>query len=129
MAKIRVNHEECGEPSIQELPARQVTVEICNNTAEATYSFLCNVCGLMVLKTTEGKVIEDIVEAGAKVMCWDMPAELHEPKIGPPVAYDDLEEFHFGLYGPASDAAITNEMDRMADNFQKQARRDYPDFK
>ena len=129
MNKIEVNHPKCGEASVQELPAQQVTVEICNNTSAATYSFLCNVCKLVVLETAEGKVIEDIISTGAKVVSWDMPAELYEPKFGPPVAYDDLEEFRFGLYGPVSVAAITSEIDQMADQFQNQAKRDYPDSK
>ena len=58
-----------------------------------------------------------------------MPAELYEPKVGPSVAYDDLEEFRFGLYGPFSDAAITKEIGQMADHLQKQALRDYPNSK
>jgi len=32
-----------------------------------------------------------------RVVNWDLPAELSEPKSGPAITYDDLLAFHFEL--------------------------------
>jgi hypothetical protein len=42
-------------------------------------------------------VVELLVSAGVKVVNWDLPAELSESKMGPPISYDDLLAFHFEL--------------------------------
>ncbi len=36
-------------------------------------------------------------KAGSRVVAWSLPAELSEPKIGPPICHDDLLEFHLAL--------------------------------
>jgi hypothetical protein len=53
----------------------------------------------MVNKPAEQRVIELLVSAGVRVISWDLPAELSEPKSGPPISYDDLLAFHFELAG------------------------------
>ena len=39
----------------------------------------------------------DLVAAGVRLVNWDLPAELSEVKLGPPITYDDLLAFHFEL--------------------------------
>jgi hypothetical protein len=51
----------------------------------------------MVNKPAEQRVVELLVSAGVKVVSWDLPAELSEPKAGPAISYDDLLAFHFEL--------------------------------
>jgi hypothetical protein len=80
-----------------ELTTRDVQVQVCSATEEGTYSFVCPNCRLMVNKPAEPRVIELLVSAGVKVVNWDLPAELYEPKLGPPISYDDLLAFHFEL--------------------------------
>ena len=53
----------------------------------------------MVNKPAEVQVVELLVSAGVKLVRWDLPAELSEPKSGPPITYDDLLAFHFELDG------------------------------
>jgi len=72
-------------------------VQVCSATEEGTYSFLCPTCRLMVNKPAEQRVVELLVSAGVRVVNWDLPAELSEPKFGPPINYDDLLAFHFEL--------------------------------
>lgn len=72
-------------------------MQVCSATDEGTYSFVCPSCRLIVNKPAEPRVIELLVSAGVKVINWDLPAELFEPKSGPAISYDDLLAFHFEL--------------------------------
>lgn len=72
-------------------------VEVCSATDESTYSFVCPSCRLIVNKPAERRVVDLLVGAGVKVVNWDLPAELSEPRSGPPITYDDLLAFHFEL--------------------------------
>ncbi len=94
MATVRASCGICGDV---ELTTREVQVQVCSATNEGTYSFLCPSCRLIVNKPAEDRVVELLVSAGVKVVNWDLPAELTEPKSGPPITYDDLLAFHFEL--------------------------------
>ena len=91
---VRASCPGCGDV---ELTTRDVTVQMCSATEEGTYSFVCPTCRLIVNKPAETRVIELLVSAGVRVVNWDLPAELYEPKSGPPITYDDLLAFHFEL--------------------------------
>jgi hypothetical protein len=58
---------------------------------------MCPSCRLIVNKPAEDRVVELLASAGVKIVNWDLPAELSEPKSGPPITYDDLLAFHFEL--------------------------------
>ncbi|MGO9661098.1 MAG: hypothetical protein ACLQVK_25180 [Acidimicrobiales bacterium] len=94
MATVRASCPSCGDV---ELTTREVQVQVCSATDEGTYSFLCPGCRLIVNKGAEQRVVELLVSAGVRVVSWDLPAELSEPKCGPPISYDDLLAFHFEL--------------------------------
>ena len=94
MATVRASCSGCGDV---ELTTREVQVQVCSATEEGTYSFMCPSCRLIVNKPAEARVIELLVSAGVRVVSWDLPAELSEPKAGPPITYDDLLAFHFEL--------------------------------
>ncbi|HET9060654.1 MAG TPA: hypothetical protein VFN61_12090 [Acidimicrobiales bacterium] len=94
MATVRASCPTCGDV---ELTTREVQVQVCSATDEGTYSFLCPNCRLIVNKPAEQRVVELLVSAGVKVVNWDLPAELSEPKCGPSITYDDLLAFHFEL--------------------------------
>jgi hypothetical protein len=94
VATVRASCPTCGDV---ELTTREVQVQVCSATDQGTYSFLCPSCRLIVNKPAEERVIELLVSAGVKVVNWDLPAELSEPRSGPPITYDDLLAFHFEL--------------------------------
>ena len=94
MATVRASCPTCGDV---ELTTREVQVQVCSGTEEGTYSFLCPSCRLIVNKPAEQRVVELLVSAGVKLVSWELPAELSEPKYGPPITYDDLLAFHFEL--------------------------------
>jgi predicted RNA-binding Zn-ribbon protein involved in translation (DUF1610 family) len=94
LATVRASCPTCGDV---ELTTREVQVQVCTATDEGTYSFLCPTCRLIVNKPAEQRVVELLASAGVRVVNWDLPAELAEPKSGPPISYDDLLAFHFEL--------------------------------
>lgn len=94
MATVRASCPGCGDV---ELTTREVKVQVCTATEEGTYSFVCPTCRLIVNKPAEPRVIELLISAGARVINWDLPAELYEPKYGAPISHDDLLAFHFAL--------------------------------
>jgi hypothetical protein len=51
----------------------------------------------MVSKPAEPRIIDLLLSAGVHLVTWDLPAELAEPKSGPPITYDDLLGFHFDM--------------------------------
>jgi len=79
-----------------EVTSSELQVLICLDTGDSTYSFLCPSCRLIVNKPAEQHVGR-LVSAGVRVVNWDLPAELSEPKSGPAITYDDLLAFHFEL--------------------------------
>jgi hypothetical protein len=94
VATVRASCPTCGDV---ELTTREVQVQMCSATDDGTYSFLCPSCRLIVNKPAEQRVVELLVSAGVRVVSWDLPAELSEPKSGPAITYDDLLAFHFEL--------------------------------
>ena len=94
MSRIKASCQDCGDI---EVTSSELQVLICLDTGDSTYSFLCPSCRLIVNKPAEQRVVELLVSAGVRVVNWDLPAELSEPKSGPAITYDDLLAFHFEL--------------------------------
>jgi hypothetical protein len=94
VAIVRATCPTCGDI---ELGVSKVKVQVCISTAASTYSFLCPDCRLIVNKEANDRVVETLTKAGAEVRAWWLPAELAEPKLGPPISYNDLLEFHLAL--------------------------------
>ena len=94
VATVRASCPTCGDV---ELTTREVQVQVCSATEQGSYSFMCPACRLIVNKPAERRVVDLLVAAGVRLVSWDMPAELSEPKLGPPITYDDLLAFHFEL--------------------------------
>lgn len=100
---IRATCDTCGDI---ELRVADVQVLLCASTNEGSYVFRCTTCRLAVSKPADARVVDILIAAGVELVVWDMPAELDEPHAGPPISYDDLIEFHFGLDSGAVDEAV-----------------------
>jgi len=94
VAIVRATCPTCGDV---ELDIANVQVQLCVSTNASTYSFLCPTCRLIVNKEATDIIVESLTKAGSRVVAWSLPAELSEPKIGPPICHDDLLEFHLAL--------------------------------
>src|SRR3954454_17066667 len=94
VATSRASCPTCGDV---ELTTRDVTVQVCSNNNEGSYAFQCPQCLLAVSKPAESRIVDLLVSSGVRLSVWHLPAELDEPKMGDPIDYDELLEFHFEL--------------------------------
>jgi predicted RNA-binding Zn-ribbon protein involved in translation (DUF1610 family) len=97
VATVRASCPSCGDI---ETTTKAVQVLRCETTGTVAYAFVCPECRLRVAKGATEHVAAILVEAGVPVTCWELPAELDEPKIGYPISHDDLLAFHSALSQP-----------------------------
>jgi hypothetical protein len=97
MTVIRVTCGACGDV---ELTAEEMRVRRCVETGAATYVFICPDCHMAEVRTAEEHVVEVLRSAGVVCAEWQLPAELGERPIGPPLTHDDLLDFHELLATP-----------------------------
>jgi len=88
---IRASCPSCGDV---DLTVRDVVVRVCSDDHRGSYTFRCPECLFAVSKPAEPTVIELLVSSGVKMAVWQLPAELSEPRSGPPITHDDILEFH-----------------------------------
>jgi predicted RNA-binding Zn-ribbon protein involved in translation (DUF1610 family) len=94
VATVRATCPACGDV---DLSTAGVQVQVCISTSVAAYSFQCPVCHVMVNRPANAHVVEALTQVGVRIVHWGLPAELSEPKIGPPITHDDLLSFHLAL--------------------------------
>ncbi len=93
---IRASCPTCGDV---ELTVRDLTVHVCAADNRGSYAFRCPTCLLAVSKEAEPRVVDLLVSSGVRLSVWQLPAELSEVKLGPPINHDDLLDFHGLLQG------------------------------
>ena len=91
MTTIRASCPSCGDV---DLTVRDVSVRVCANDHSGSYNFRCPECEMAIAKHAEPNVVELLVSSGVKMAVWQLPAELFETRIGPPISHDDLLDFH-----------------------------------
>jgi hypothetical protein len=96
VATVRATCPTCGDV---EFGSDKVRIQVCLSTAQAAYSFQCPTCQLLVSKDAADRVVAALQSVGVPVSVWTLPAELAEPKLGPPITHDDLLAFHLALEG------------------------------
>jgi hypothetical protein len=108
VAIVRASCPTCGDVK---MTTRDVQVQVGYAADSNSYSFLCPSCRLLVNKTATEVIMQVLVGAGVRIVSWSRPAELDEPKIGPPITHDDLLGFHFAL---DEDRWLETQVTRMA---------------
>ena len=96
MTTIRASCPSCGDV---DLTVSDVSVHVCANDQRGSYSFRCPECQLAVSKPADSTVVDILVSSGVRLATWELPAELWEPRVGPPISHDDLLDFHQLLAG------------------------------
>ncbi|MHB8190059.1 MAG: hypothetical protein ACYDHP_06510 [Ferrimicrobium sp.] len=94
MPIIRASCPSCGDVDVS---PKQMKVMLCSSNGEASYSFQCPSCNMLVRKTIDRHIVEILVSAGVRMHFWKLPDELMEDREGPPIDYDDLIAFHYEL--------------------------------
>ncbi|HSX15151.1 MAG TPA: hypothetical protein VLE72_04620 [Candidatus Saccharimonadales bacterium] len=77
-----------------------MAARVCTETEECSYSFNCPKCRVNCAKQCTQKFLKELVDHGAHLEVWHLPAELEEPHHGDPISPDDLLDFHFLLDSP-----------------------------
>jgi len=97
MPIIRASCPTCGD--VEVMPG-WVTVMLCSSNGEASYTFRCPRCGMIVAKSAKRRIVEVLITAGVRIHYWHLPEELHEHHDGPPLDERDAEELHQSLETP-----------------------------
>jgi predicted RNA-binding Zn-ribbon protein involved in translation (DUF1610 family) len=98
MPIIRASCPNCGDVDVA---PGQMKVMLCSSNGEASYTFRCPICGMIVARRIERRIVDVLIAAGVKIHFWRLPEELKEiPQESPPIDYDDLLEFHFEISKP-----------------------------
>lgn len=92
MTTIKASCPTCGEVA---LTNHDITLRVCNRHAEISYyAFECPSCFNDVRKPADDHIVSLLMSGGVRAQLWDVPAEALEPKLGLPLDYDDLIDFH-----------------------------------
>ncbi len=97
MALVRAACPTCGE---EYFPRRDLMI-LRNPEVGVTYSFTCERTGEVVVGRA-AKLAVNLLEVLGAVRDWETPAEMREPKVGPPFNSEDVLRFHNLLWPPAS---------------------------
>ena len=107
MARVRATCDHCGDT---ELSIQAVSVRICREDHEGTYSFRCPSCDAMHQKEASRRTLDLLVASGAAVTFWSIPMErIVDAGIGP-LTHDELLEFHDKLQDEAAVAAALGQL-------------------
>jgi hypothetical protein len=94
---IRANCPSCGDVQLR---ADDLTVRVCSDDEAGSYNFRCPSCAQAVAKEASRRIVDLLVSSGVRMEVWRLPAELSEPRVGPPISPDDLLDFHLLLGEP-----------------------------
>ncbi len=97
MTTIRANCPSCGDVQLR---AEDLTVRVCSDDEAGSYTFRCPACAQAVAKDASRRIVDLLVSSGVRMEVWRLPAELTEPRVGPPISPDDLLDFHLLLGEP-----------------------------
>lgn len=91
MTTIKATCPVCGEI---DLTADDIVLRIGPSKTVNTYGFTCPTCGDFVQKTADERIIRLLLSGGVVPVPIHVPAEVLEPREGPPFTYDDVLDFH-----------------------------------
>jgi hypothetical protein len=94
---IRANCPSCGDVQLTD---DDLTVRVCSDTDHGSYHFRCPSCRNTVAKDASQRIVDLLVSSGVRMQVWRLPAELTEPRVGPPITADDVLDFHLLLQSP-----------------------------
>jgi predicted RNA-binding Zn-ribbon protein involved in translation (DUF1610 family) len=92
MTTVRAQCPACGDVQLQ---IDDLTVRVCSDVEiPSAYRFRCPKCAETVHREASPRIVDLLVSAGAPHERWTWPAELAEPRSGPPLTPDDLLDLH-----------------------------------
>jgi predicted RNA-binding Zn-ribbon protein involved in translation (DUF1610 family) len=112
VASIRAECPSCGDVRLR---PGDLTVRRFGADESGTYTFACPHCGDVVTRPASARIVSLLASAGVHQEQVAPPAEIFERHSGPPIAADDLIDFHMLLEGDGWVERL-NEMVRGAGN-------------
>jgi hypothetical protein len=91
MTTIKATCPDCGEV---DLTADDILLRVGARASVNTYGFSCPKCHEFVEKPADERVIRLLLSGGVMPTLVHVPAEILEPRQGPPIDYDDILNFH-----------------------------------
>jgi len=99
MARVRATCDHCGDT---ELSIEAVSVRICREDHEGTYSFSCPDCERTHEKEASRRTLDLLVASGSEVTFWSVPVERLVSGDAGPLTHDHLLDFHHKLQDDAA---------------------------
>ena len=110
MARVRATCDRCGDT---ELSIEAVSVRICREDHDGTYTFACPDCSTSHEKEASRRTLDLLVASGAEVTFWSVPVEsVVQTGLGA-LTHDDLLDFHELL---CDDSAIESALGSLVDD-------------
>lgn len=94
MTTIRATCPTCGEV---ELTPDDIELRVCTHAPASYYQFDCPLCGDVVQKPADDRVVQLLISGGVAATVWELPEEFRETRQGPAFTVDDLLDFHLLL--------------------------------
>jgi hypothetical protein len=94
---IKATCPKCDEV---ELAPEDLELFVCTYAPASFYLFECPDCRTVVQKPADDRVVQLLISGGVSARVWELPAELTEPRDGPPLTVDDLLDLHLLLEQP-----------------------------
>jgi predicted RNA-binding Zn-ribbon protein involved in translation (DUF1610 family) len=91
MTTIKATCPGCGEV---DLTADDILLRIGAGNQANTYGFSCPDCGDFIEKPADERIVRLLLSGGVMPTLVHVPAEVLEPRDGPPIDYDDVLAFH-----------------------------------
>jgi predicted RNA-binding Zn-ribbon protein involved in translation (DUF1610 family) len=91
MTTIKATCPDCGEV---DLTADDILLRIGSMREKNTYGFSCPDCDRFVEKPADDRIVRLLLSGGVIPVVVQVPAEILEPRWGPPINHDDLLNFH-----------------------------------
>lgn len=107
MARVRATCDHCGDT---ELSIEAVSVRICREDHDGTYTFACPDCDSLHEKEASRRTLDLLVASGASVTFWSVPVErLVDLSVGP-LTHDHLLDFQDRLQDEGTIATALGEL-------------------
>jgi hypothetical protein len=94
---VKINCPDCG---IVRVRTGDVTVRHCWDDQSWSYRTRCPECEVVFVRSTSETLADVVLDRGAELETWTLPAELQERPDGPPLQLADLLELHLALIEP-----------------------------
>lgn len=97
MILVEVACQHCG---LVRIGIKKFSLYVDPSNGESFFTFVCPSCNSVNKYPADDYIVEVLTFNGVMPHIWERTLEMLEPKIGPPLTYDDLLDLHLELSDP-----------------------------